>query len=69
MYLKSSLNFVYEFFNITRNQFRNLYLNSSFYNKKISKNYNKSLNYKPTLSILSCVIKYEKKKKKLKIFI
>ena len=41
---------------------RSLYLNSSIYNKKISSFNDSSLRYKPSLSLLDCVIKYDKKK-------
>jgi len=63
MPLKNSLNFINEFFSLVFKQIRKFYLSSSFYNKKISKIDSKSLIYKPTLSILSCLIKYDKKKK------
>ena len=63
MLLKNSISLINEFFSITFNQIRRIYLNSNIYNKKISINYNNTLHYKPSLSILSCLIKYEKKKK------
>ena len=65
MSLKNSFNLINEFFSTLFNQFRNLYLRSSLYNKKISKIENNSLIYKPSLSILSCLIKYNKKKIKI----
>ena len=68
MILKNSISIVYEFFFILSRQIRKLYLNSSIYNKKISKIDNKILNYKPTLSVLSCLIKYEKQKNKIENF-
>ena len=68
MLVKNSLNLIYEFFFITYKQIRKIYLNSSIYNKKISKIDNINLNYKPTLSVLSCLIKYEKKKNKIEDF-
>ena len=37
MYLKNSLILINEFFYYTKNQIRNLYLKSRFYNNKISK--------------------------------
>ena len=46
-------------------QFHILYLNSNFYDKKISKVYNKDLIYKPSSHLLSSLIKYQKKKIKL----
>ena len=41
---------------------RSLYLNSSIYNKKISPTTHTSLKYKPSPSLLDCLLKYEKKK-------
>ena len=41
---------------------RSLYLNSNIYNKKISSFSNNSLEYKPSPSILDCLIKYDKKR-------
>ena len=68
MLLKNSISLINEFFSITLNQIRKIYLNSNIYNKKISINENNTLNYKPSLSILSCLIKYEKKKNKIEDF-
>ena len=68
MLLKNSFNFIYEFFYIFSKQIRQFYLNSSIYNKKISKIDNKVLIYKPSLSTLSCIVKYEKKKNKIENF-
>ena len=68
MLLKNSFSFIYEFFYIFSKQIRQFYLNSSIYNKKISKIDNKVLIYKPSLSILSCIVKYEKKKNKIENF-
>ena len=66
MYLKNSLILINEFFNSSKNQIRNLYLKSSFYNNKISKIEISNISYKPSLSILNCLVKYDKKKLKLK---
>ena len=62
MVLKNSFNFINEFFYYLGNQIRKIYLNSSLYNNKISKINNKILYYKPSLNILSCLIKYDKKR-------
>ncbi len=62
MVLKNSFNFVSEFLNYSLGQIRRIYLSSKFYNKKISKIDNNILSYKPSPSILNCLIKYEKKK-------
>ena len=61
MILKSSISFIKEFFSLTLNQARKIYLKSNIYNKKISTIEKHSLEYKPSLSILNCIIKYEKK--------
>ncbi len=68
MVLKNSFNFINEFFFYITKNIRKLYLKSSFYNKKISKINNKSLEYKPSLSILSSLIKYDKKRKNIEDF-
>ena len=65
MLLKNSISSINEFFSFTLNQIRKIYLNSNIYNKKISIIKNYTFNYKPSLSILSCLIKYEKKKNKI----
>ncbi len=44
------------------NQLRKLYLNSNFYDKKISKIDYEDFNYKPSPHLLSSLIKYQKKK-------
>ena len=41
---------------------RSLYLNSNIYNKKISSFNNDSLKYKPSPSLLDCLVKYDKKR-------
>ena len=68
MVLKNSFNFINEFLLYSINQIRKIYLNSTFYNKKISKIDDKSLEYKPSPSLLSCIINYEKKKEKIEDF-
>ena len=55
------------FFNIF-NQLRRIYLNSNFYDKKISKINSKDLIYKPSPYLLSSLIKYQKKKFKIEDF-
>ena len=62
MFIKSNfLNFGTLFFQIIK-QIRKLYLNSLFYNKKISKIDDKTITYKPRQNILNCIIKFDKKK-------
>ena len=65
MILKNSFNYINQFFFFFTNKTRNFYLNSIIYNNKISKTENKSLEYKPSPSLLDCLIKYEKKKIKI----
>ena len=69
MVLKNSFNFINEFLFYSISQLRKIYLNSSFYNKKISVIDNKILEYKPSLNILNCLIKYEKKKNNIEDFL
>ena len=61
--------YINQFFFGILNQLRKFYLNSNFYDKKISKTNNKNLVYKPSPHLLSSLIKYQKKKLKLKIFL
>ena len=68
MILKNSISLIKEFFSLTYEKIRKIYLNSNIYNKKISSIDKNILSYKPTLSILSCLIKYEKKKSKIEDF-
>ena len=63
MFLKSSISFIEEFFSLLFDKIIKVYLKSNFYNKKISIIENHTLGYKPSLSILNCIIKYEKKNK------
>ena len=63
MFLKSSISFIEEFFSLLLDKIRKVYLKSNIYNKKISIIENHNLGYKPSLSILNCIIKYEKKNK------
>ena len=68
MVLKNSFNFINEFFFYIFKNIRKFYLKSSFYNKKISKINNKLLEYKPSLGVLSCIVKYNKKRKNIEDF-
>ena len=68
MVLKNSLTLINEFYFYISNKIRKLYLNSSIYNNKISKIDNGVLSYKPSHSILNCIVKYEKKKNKIEDF-
>ena len=65
MSFKNSISFICELYSISLNKVWKLYLTCSLYDKKISIIQSKSLIYKPTLSILSCLIKYDKTKNKI----
>ena len=65
---KNSLSFLSQFYLTLKNNFKEAYQNSNFYNKKISKTYNKNFDYKPSPYLLSSVIKYQKKKYKIEDF-
>ena len=65
MFFKNSSNYFGQFFFFISNYIKNFYLNSNIYNKKISKIPNRSIEYKPSPSLLDCIIKYEKKKIKI----
>ena len=65
MYLKNSLILINEFFYSSKSQIRELYLKSNLYNNKISKIEISNITYRPSLSILSCLVKYDKKKIKI----
>ena len=65
MFFKNSSNYCSQFFFFISNYIKNFYLNSNIYNKKISKIPNRSIEYKPSPSLLDCLIKYEKKKIKI----
>ena len=65
MFFKNSSNYFGQFFFFISNYIKNIYLNSNIYNKKISKIPNRIIEYKPSPSLLDCLIKYEKKKIKI----
>ena len=46
-----------EFTYIVKKKFRNIYQNSSFYEKKISKTFDNEFIYKPSPHLLSSIIK------------
>ena len=62
MIFKNSLNLISAYFIFFKKKIRSLYLNSNIYNKKISSSNNSSLEYRPSPSLLDCLIKYDKKK-------
>ena len=59
--------FVQIYFNL-KNYINRIYQNSNLYDKKISKNYNNTFNYKPSPHLLSSIVKYQKKKYKIENF-
>ena len=61
MSIINTLNLINKFKFIFSNKIRDIYLNSSLYNKKISKLDGLSLVYKPNPSIFDCLVKYKKK--------
>ena len=69
MFFKNSLNYFNQFFFFISNHIKNFYLNSKIYNRKISKISNKSLEYKPSPSLLDCLINKIYQKKIIKIYI
>ena len=62
MILSYPLNFISQFLGSINNQVKKIYLNSNFYDKKISKIYDKKLIYKPSPHLLSSLIKYQTQK-------
>jgi uncharacterized heparinase superfamily protein len=66
MIFKNSLNFINTSFIFLKKKTHSLYLNSNIYNKRISCSDNSSLEYKPSPSLLDCLIKYDKKKINIK---
>ena len=69
MILKNSLNYLNDFFTFLILQVRQYYLNSKLYNKKISKVTSNNLEYKPSPSLIDCLIKYNKEKKNINNFL
>ena len=62
MILRNSLNFISQLLENINKQIRNIYLNSNFYDKSISKISNKNLIYKPSPHLLSSLIRYQTQK-------
>ncbi len=62
MILRNPLNFISHFFTNIYKKLKNIYLNSNYYDKKISKINNGSLVYRPSPHLLSSLIKYQTKK-------
>ena len=62
MIFRNSLNLINNSLVFFKKKTRSLYLNSNIYNKKISTFNGSILEYKPSPSLLDCLIKYNKKK-------
>ena len=62
MTIKNSLIYINQFFFFISNQLRKVYLTSRIYNKRISKINLDQLVYKPSPSLLDCIIKYSANK-------
>ena len=62
MILRNSINFISQFLNGLFQQIRQIYLNSKYYDKKISNINTENLIYKPSPHLLSSLIKYQTKK-------
>ena len=62
MVLRNFLNFILQFIENISHKIRNIYLDSGFYDKKISKIYYQELIYKPSPYLLSSLIKYQTQK-------
>ena len=62
MILRNTLNFINKSFENILKKFRKVYLNSDYYEKKISKFKNQNLIYKPSPHLLSSLINYQTKK-------
>ena len=62
MILRNHLSFINNLFRSVSFHFRNIYLNSNYYNKKISQTNFDNLIYKPSPHLLSSLINYQAKK-------
>jgi hypothetical protein len=60
-------NFILLYFSL-KHQFNKIYQNSNLYDKKISKTYGNTFEYKPSPHLLSSIVKYQKKKYKIEDF-
>ncbi len=68
MILKNSLNYLNELLEYLAYQIKKLYLGSAYYDKKISRIDNNSLNYIPSLNLFSSVVRILEKKYKIEDF-
>ncbi|MDA9597379.1 heparinase II/III-family protein [Candidatus Pelagibacter sp.] len=68
MIFKNSLNYLSNFFLFITEKIQSIYLNSNIYNKKISLTNDNNFEYKPSSSLLDCLIKYDKKRIKIESY-
>ncbi len=64
----NSLGILGQFYFNIRESFKSIYQNSNFYEKKISKTFNSSFEYKPSPHLLSSIVRYQNKKYKIEDF-
>ncbi len=64
----NSLGVLGQFYFGLKNNFKKIYQNSNFYEKKISKTFNSSFHYRPSPHLLSSIIKYQNKKYRIEDF-
>ena len=68
MIITNSLGILGQFYSNIKKSFKSIYQNSNFYEKKISKTFDNSFEYKPSPHLLSSIIKYQNKKYKIEDF-
>ena len=64
----NSLGILGQFYFGLKDNFKQIYQNSSFYEKKISKTFDNFFQYKPSPHLLSSIIKYQNKKYRIEDF-
>ncbi len=65
----NSFNILSKLYFKLKENLKNIYQNSNFYDKKISKSLDNSFEYKPSSHLLSSIIKYQNKKYKIEDFV
>ena len=68
MIITNSLGILGQFYLNIKETFKSIYQNSNFYEKKISKTFDSSFEYKPSPHLLSSIIKYPNKRYKIEDF-
>jgi len=63
------INNLSQFYFEVKKNLKEVYQNSSFYDKKISKTKDINFDYKPSPHLLSSIVKYQKKKYKIENFV